>query len=130
MTNSSGILERAVVRSSVMPSLKYSWLRSPLMLAKGKTAIEGLSGSARAATCAEGIDAAVFGGRNERCWTNTMTAMMSANPASENTPRQCFRRDGSVALAVVRVAASPSNITRNTRTGLAIFLTACSPRSW
>src|SRR5260370_33359465 len=101
MTNSSGILERAVVRSSVMPSLKYSWLRSPLMLAKGKTAIEGLSGSARAATCAEGIDAAVFGGRNERGWTNPMTGLVGANPASEKTPRPGFGRDRTRPLARV-----------------------------
>src|SRR5713226_10577411 len=98
------------------------------MLVKGSTAIEGLSGNVRAGLCAGGIDAVVVGGRRERCCTYTITAAMSPSPASENTPpRQCFGRDRSVALAVVRVAvaAPPSSITRKTRTGLAIFLTVC-----
>jgi hypothetical protein len=34
--------------SSVMPSLKYSWAGSPLILVKARTAIDGLSGSGRA----------------------------------------------------------------------------------
>ena len=38
-----------MIRSSEMPSLKYSCSASPLMLAKGSTAIEGLSGTAGAA---------------------------------------------------------------------------------
>src|SRR6266852_3322324 len=57
MTKRSGSLERAVIRSSVMPSLKYSWSRSPLMLVKGKTAIEGVSGMGRAGGCAGGMEA-------------------------------------------------------------------------
>src|SRR5712692_10114129 len=124
MTKSPGSLESAVVRSSVMPSLKYSCSRSPLRLVKGSTTIEGLSGNGRAGLCAAGIDAEVAGGFKERCCTNTITAAMSASPASENTPpRQCFRRDRSFALAVVRVALAvpPSSITRNTRTGSVMF---------
>ena len=39
------ICERSVIRSSVMPSAKYSCSGSPLILTKGKTTIEGLSGS-------------------------------------------------------------------------------------
>src|SRR6266851_1517612 len=45
MTKRCGSLERAEMRSSVMPSLKYSCSRSPLMLVKGRTAIEGILGS-------------------------------------------------------------------------------------
>src|SRR4029453_13002762 len=44
MTNSPESLERSVMRSSVMPSLKYSCSGSPLMLTNGSTAMEGLSG--------------------------------------------------------------------------------------
>ena len=43
MTNSPEMLESAVMRSSVIPSLKYSCSGSLLMLRKGSTAIEGLS---------------------------------------------------------------------------------------
>src|SRR5208337_171023 len=38
--------ERAVMMSSDMPSAKYSCSASPLMLANGSTAIDGLSGAA------------------------------------------------------------------------------------
>src|SRR6266849_3051280 len=106
MTNRSLSLERAVMRSSVIPSLKYSWSRSPLMLVKGKTAIEGLSGNGRAGGGAEGIDAEGVGERSERCCTNTIVATMITSPARENTPpRQCFRRGRCVALADVGVLA-------------------------
>src|SRR6266852_9050147 len=85
MTKRSGSLEREVIKSSVMPSLKYSWSRSPLMLVKGNTAIEGLSGKRRAGGCAGGMDADGVGGRKERCCTNMMVAAMIANPAIEKT---------------------------------------------
>ena len=39
--------QRPVTMSSTMPSTKYSCSASPLMFWNGKTAIEGLSGSAR-----------------------------------------------------------------------------------
>ena len=47
ITNIFGIFERAVIISSVIPSLKYSCSGSPLRLSKARTAIEGLSGSGR-----------------------------------------------------------------------------------
>src|SRR6266852_6226250 len=40
MTKLLGILDRSVVRFSVMPSAKYSCAGSPVMLAKGSTTIE------------------------------------------------------------------------------------------
>jgi hypothetical protein len=49
ITNSQGSREIAVVISSTMPSAKYSCSGSPLILAKGSTAIDGLSGSGNAA---------------------------------------------------------------------------------
>jgi hypothetical protein len=45
MTNISGILQRAVMMLSQIPSAIYSCPGSPLMFTKGSTAIEGLSGS-------------------------------------------------------------------------------------
>src|SRR5712692_5559790 len=124
MTNRFGILESAVVRSSVMPSLKYSCCGSPLMLVKGRTAIEGTLGSGGAGFCAGGIDAVVVGGRSERCCTNTITATMSASPANEKAPRQYLR--GTRCVFLVVAAPSPGS-TRNTRTGSAIFLTDFAP---
>ena len=46
MTKSCGSFDRAVMMSSEIPSAKYSCSASPLMLAKGSTAIDGLSGNA------------------------------------------------------------------------------------
>src|SRR5262249_58499339 len=48
MTNSPESLERSVMMSSVMPSLKYSCSASPLIFTKGSTAIEGVSGTVSA----------------------------------------------------------------------------------
>jgi hypothetical protein len=48
MTKREEVPERAVVRSSVIPSAKYSCSGSPLMFAKGNTTIEGRSGRAGA----------------------------------------------------------------------------------
>jgi len=48
MTNSQRMRLSAVMISSTMPSAKYSCSGSPLMLANGKTAIDGLSGRASA----------------------------------------------------------------------------------
>ena len=48
MTNSSENRDSSVMMSSTMPSAKYSCSGSPLRLVKGRTAIEGLSGRARA----------------------------------------------------------------------------------
>src|ERR1700687_6006763 len=45
MTNSQRIWASAVMISSTMPSAKCSCSGSPLILAKGNTAIDGLSGS-------------------------------------------------------------------------------------
>jgi hypothetical protein len=81
-----------VVKSSVMPSLKYSWSRSPVMLVKGRTAIEGWSGKARVGVWAGGMDADGVGGRSERCCTTTTVAALIATPAIEKIPRRVFSR--------------------------------------
>ena len=48
MTNNPLYCDKAVIRSSVNPSLKYSCSGSPLMLVNGSTAMEGFSGNGRA----------------------------------------------------------------------------------
>jgi hypothetical protein len=48
MTKSQRMRLSAVMISSTMPSAKYSCSRSPLILANGSTAIDGVSGSGRA----------------------------------------------------------------------------------
>jgi len=53
MTNNQGERDNAVIMSSVMPSEKYSCSGSPLILIKGKTAMEGLSGSGKSACCSD-----------------------------------------------------------------------------
>jgi hypothetical protein len=49
VTKSQQMRESAVMISSTMPSAKYSCSGSPLIFAKGSTAIDGLSGSAKPA---------------------------------------------------------------------------------
>ena len=46
MTKNQRNFESAVMMSSLMPSEKYSCSGSPDMFVKGRTAIDGLSGSA------------------------------------------------------------------------------------
>src|SRR5215472_4562592 len=48
MTNSARDFDNKVIMSSAMPSAKYSCSGSPLILANGNTAIDGLTGSGRA----------------------------------------------------------------------------------
>src|SRR5262249_19531897 len=47
MTKRPDTLERPVMRSSVTPSLKYSWVGSPLRFVKGSTATGGREGNGR-----------------------------------------------------------------------------------
>src|SRR4030067_1864827 len=48
MTNRPEILDKSVMMSSVIPSLKYSCFGSSLIFTKGRTAMEGLSGRGKA----------------------------------------------------------------------------------
>src|SRR5712691_9311022 len=90
MTNNPESLDRSVMRSSVIPSLKYSCSGSPLMLVKGNTAIEGLLGKGRPGLCAGGIDAELRGGLSETCCTSRIVATMTARPAIEKVPRRTY----------------------------------------
>src|SRR5215475_15362719 len=82
--------ERSLVRSSVMPSLKYSWSGSLLRLTKGRTTREGLLGKGSAGACSEGIVAEGGGGRTEKCCTATTTPARSSTPASTRIALRLF----------------------------------------
>src|SRR5215510_14177085 len=89
MTNKPETLVRAVVRSSVKPSLKYSCFGSSLMLSKGRTTMEGLSDNGNAAGVVPGLRTEDWGlsdGR-ERYRTVTIPPTRSTNP----TPAQIER---------------------------------------
>jgi hypothetical protein len=59
VTKNQWIRERAVMMSSAMPSAKYSCSGSPDMLVKGRTAIDGLSGSCKETAGADCVALAV-----------------------------------------------------------------------
>src|SRR2546422_4055600 len=86
MTNRPESLERSVMRSSVIPSLKYSCSGSPLRLIKGSTAMEGLSGNGRAEACSEENTPEEDGERKESCRTATIPPRMSTSPNTAKTP--------------------------------------------
>ena len=65
----AGTWESPVIRSSVMPSAKYSCCWSPLIFANGSTAIEGLSGSGRS-----GLNASAHGSSQTRPITSATTS--------------------------------------------------------
>src|SRR5215510_707172 len=85
MTKRLEILERSPVRVSVRPSLKYSWSGSLLMLTKGRTTIEGLSGK-DSAGCT-GVLRAESGGLNgkrEKYRTVPTIAAKSMSPTTSH----------------------------------------------
>src|SRR5216683_4819073 len=108
MTNKSGSLERDVMRSSVMPSLKYSCSRSSLMLVKGNTAIEGLPGNGRAGFCAGGLDLETNGGTNDRCGASKTAATNSASPTGNKIFSQYLPLAGPISPPIRTGAASVS----------------------
>ncbi len=83
MTNRAEIFERSVIRSSVMPSLKYSCSASPLMFVKGSTAIEGLRGTAGAADGA--APATCVGAAMRNTCTGLAMFLSSRSPRSSST---------------------------------------------
>ena len=58
MTMSCESFDSEVIRSSAMPSAKYSCSASPLMLTNGRTATDGLAGGAWAGSDAGPVSAA------------------------------------------------------------------------
>src|SRR4030095_16384844 len=85
MTNKLEILERSPVSTSVRPSLKYSWSGSLLMLTKGRTTMEDLSGSGSAAW-GLGIGGWVLGVGKKKYWVATTVPAMSNRLTAATTP--------------------------------------------
>ncbi len=76
MTDSAETLLRSVMMSSLMPSAKYSCSASPLILAKGRTQTDSLSGAA-APWCATGTTA-----HTEKACTARSCAFTACSPRS------------------------------------------------
>src|SRR5262249_38476107 len=72
MTKSQRMRLSAVMISSTIPSAKYSCSGSPLILAKGNTAMDGLSGSGSAGGAGVGA------------------LLAAANPVDAHSPRDIF----------------------------------------
>ena len=102
MTKSQRKRDSAVMMSSMMPSAKYSCSGSPLMFWNGRTAIDGLSGSGRAASH---VDAVGSGreprgrrGSAARCSSaccsprsTKPTSTLPARPPGRGPTRRCRR---------------------------------------
>src|SRR5512139_1008 len=84
MTKIRGVLDRAVIISSVRPSLKYSCFGSSLMLAKGRTAMEGLSGSGKAIFFGSALSTGDVEGRQTNC-QRAAAAMITTTAAAMAT---------------------------------------------
>src|SRR6266446_946777 len=102
MTNSQCSREIAVVISSTMPSAKYSCSGSPLILAKGNTAIDGLSGSGSAGgsaapTRAPRVKPAGFGSLG--ALPSPACAGLSGENLSEGFPAKFGSNDADFTLA-------------------------------
>ena len=108
MTNSPDTFERSVMMSSVMPSLKYSWSGSLLMLTNGSTAIDGLSGDGKAILSTDAGSTVGSHGFNH---VTAPTIPMSTTTATASATRfhACVARFGS---PVTLPAASGSVSTR------------------
>src|SRR5690349_433976 len=83
MTNRLDMRERPLVRSSVMPSLKYSCFGSSLIFVKGSTMIEGLSG--RGSICGAAVlrtESWVLSEDRERYCMATISPTRTISPPS------------------------------------------------
>src|SRR5215472_11741886 len=106
MTKLPEIRERSVVRSSLMPSAKYSWSGSLLRFVNGSTTIDSrgaTSGCATEATAAEGVDVAFGAGQTH----HTMTAMTRAAAMTAAATRgKMLRRRRGTAIGASAIGSS------------------------
>src|SRR5713101_7493156 len=105
MTSRWGSRESIVMSSSVIPSLKYSWLVSPLKFAKGNTAREGMSDGGTGCI-ADRITTEVREDLNEPRCTSTIVVTMVASPANDNAAPRQYRFELSCASPCDGVALS------------------------
>ena len=106
MTNKPDSLDKSVIKSSVMPSTKYSCAGSSDMLVKGSTAMDGLSGKGKAIFS---TDAGSVSGSHSRQTVSPAAAMTTTAAAAMANPRQRL-----LMLSFV-TAVAPANF--ETRTG-------------
>src|SRR5262245_50801109 len=99
MTNRPESLESSVMRSSVMPSAKYSCFGSSLMLAKGNTAMEGRS---------DGIGGTVVlgdGGPVSSCQGCVHASAPAIRASTTTAAADGQRQDGALAFATTVLPA-------------------------
>ena len=128
MTNREEIFDRDVMISSVNPSVKYSCFGSPVMFSNGSTAMEGLSGSGKAA----------FSVKKEKIPDiEPVGSMYFLTARFTNTGRIATTRVNATfchclsryqAFPIAFPNASGSGRMRYTWTGSAMFVTLCAPR--
>src|SRR5262245_1274291 len=91
ITNRPETFDSSVMSSSVMPSAKYSCFGSSLMLVKGSTAIDGLSGSGNAMRSIDAGSTIGFQGRHQ-------TAAPTATIATRAAPAAAGQRHGRIGV--------------------------------
>ncbi len=93
MTNISGIMDNAVMMFSLIPSARYSWSGSLLILTKGSTAMEGFSGSGKAISSSEAISKAGTGCCFVKCRFANIPATTRSIPRTIKTAHcpRCVR---------------------------------------
>ncbi len=126
MTKRPGSRDSVVMMFSVSPSLKYSCSGSPLMLSKGSTAMDGLSGSGKAMRSTDAGSSRVAHGSSH---STAAPAIIAATVATAATSRGRQDAERPRPLASGSGTASPGvRRTRYTRTGFSRPLSSCSPR--
>src|ERR1051326_2526752 len=115
MTNSPDTLERSVIKSSVMPSVKYSWPVSLDMLANGSTAIDGLSGRGSAIFATEATSTDGFEPSSKTF--QSAAPPVIRNRAAAATTSQLHSTGRLRFAGYVAVAARARGPTRHTQTG-------------
>jgi hypothetical protein len=130
ITNMCAMRDRSVVRSSVMPSARYCWSGSLLRLPKGSTTIDkrGVTrGCNPDVVGTGGLEALLVAGQCHQPITAiTSTAVAAAAIAAAAMRRRCGVE---VSVREAGRSATAAGLSAWTRTGRAMFLTLCSPRS-
>src|ERR1700730_9438258 len=140
MTKLPEIRERSVVRSSVIPSAKYSWSGSFDRLLKGRTTIDtrgadlaSAAGGRDALGAAEvWIDTSVRYPLGRAHQTAIPTPITATKLARRTASRDLLRRRDTPGCAGVETSGSNATAAAfmtKACTGCAMFLTLCSPMS-
>ena len=123
--------DRSVVRSSVMPSARYSWPGSPLRLLNGSTTIDS-RGALPARTGGAGDRGGRFGAAGRAGWAaQPQRRRWQRRSGRRPRPRPAAARRGAAAgrpaAAAPACSAIASRPSAKVRTGRAMLCTRCSP---